>query len=113
MPTYEYCCPACGTFDVFQSMKDNPLKVCPTCRSRKIKRQISSGAGIIFKGSGFYQTDYRSSGYHSDVKADTAAKSASSAAPKADTAAKAPGSPAPKTDSAPAKTGTGKTPTDK
>ena len=101
MPTYEYCCPACGTFDVFQSMKDNPLKVCPTCKSRKIRRQISRGAGIIFKGSGFYQTDYRSAGYHSDVKADTAAKSASSAAPKADSA------PAPKTESAPPKTGTG------
>ena len=107
MPTYEYLCPACGTFDVFQSMKDNPLKVCPTCKSRKIKRQISSGAGIIFKGSGFYQTDYRSSGYHSDVKADTAAKSASAAAPKADSV------PAPKTDSVSAKKDTGKTPADK
>jgi predicted nucleic acid-binding Zn ribbon protein len=82
-------------------MKDNPLKVCPTCKSRKIKRQISSGAGIIFKGRGFYQTDYRSSGYHSDVKADTAAKSASAAAPKADSV------PATKTESAPEKTGTG------
>jgi predicted nucleic acid-binding Zn ribbon protein len=88
-------------------MKDNPLKVCPTCKSRKIKRQISSGAGIIFKGSGFYQTDYRSSGYHSDVNADTAAKSASSAAPKADS------SPAPKTESVSAKKDTGKTPADK
>jgi putative FmdB family regulatory protein len=113
MPTYEYLCAGCGTFDVFQSMKDNPLKVCPTCKSRKIKRQISSGAGIIFKGSGFYQTDYRSAGYHSDVKADTAAKSAGSEAPKADTAAKTPSSQAPKTESAPAKTGTGKTPADK
>jgi predicted nucleic acid-binding Zn ribbon protein len=88
-------------------MKDNPLKVCPTCKSRKIKRQISSGAGIIFKGSGFYQTDYRSSGYHSDVKADTAAKSASSSAPQADS------SPTPKAESASTKTGTGKTPADK
>jgi putative FmdB family regulatory protein len=112
MPTYEYSCAACGTFDVFQSMKDSPLKVCPTCKSRKIKRHISGGAGIIFKGSGFYQTDYRSAGYQSAVKADTA-KSADSAAPKADTTAKAPGSPAPKTDSAPAKTGTDKTPAEK
>jgi putative FmdB family regulatory protein len=74
MPTYEYECPKCGIFDVFQSMKDAHLQKCPTCRSRKIKRLMGRGAGIIFKGSGFYQTDYRSTGYHTDAKADTAGK---------------------------------------
>jgi putative FmdB family regulatory protein len=74
MPTYEYECPKCGIFDVFQSMKDAHLQKCPTCRSRKIKRLLGRGAGIIFKGSGFYQTDYRSTGYHTDAKADTAGK---------------------------------------
>jgi hypothetical protein len=55
-------------------MKDAHLQKCPTCRSRKIKRLLGRGAGIIFKGSGFYQTDYRSTGYHTDAKADTAGK---------------------------------------
>ncbi len=87
MPTYEYLCSACGTFDVFQSMKDEPLKTCPKCKKRKVRRQISRGAGIIFKGSGFYQTDYRSSSYNSAAKADTAkADSAKSDTAKADTA---------------------------
>ncbi|MCX5697896.1 MAG: zinc ribbon domain-containing protein [Candidatus Omnitrophica bacterium] len=59
MPTYEYECPACGhTFEAFQQMKDKPLEKCPKCH-KKVKRLISSGAGFIFKGSGFYATDYR------------------------------------------------------
>jgi putative FmdB family regulatory protein len=76
MPTYEYECPKCGVFDVFQNMTDERLKTCPTCRSRRIKRLLGRGAGIIFKGSGFYQTDYRSSGYSSAASADRSAKSA-------------------------------------
>jgi putative FmdB family regulatory protein len=71
MPTYEYACPKCGMFDLFQSMKDAPLTKCPTCRS-KVKRQIGTGAGVIFKGSGFYQTDYRSDNYRKSAKSDTA-----------------------------------------
>jgi putative FmdB family regulatory protein len=71
MPTYEYACPKCGMFDLFQSMKDAPLAKCPTCRS-KVKRQIGTGAGVIFKGSGFYQTDYRSDNYRKSAKSDTA-----------------------------------------
>ncbi|MBN1872360.1 MAG: zinc ribbon domain-containing protein [Candidatus Omnitrophica bacterium] len=59
MPTYEYECIKCGhRFEAFQSMKDEPLKECPKCRS-EIRRLIGYGAGIIFKGSGFYETDYK------------------------------------------------------
>ncbi|NLL84530.1 MAG: zinc ribbon domain-containing protein [Lentisphaerae bacterium] len=84
MPTYEYLCEKCGLFDFFQSIKDDPLKVCPTCKGRKIKRQISSGAGIIFKGSGFYETDYRSDSYQKAAKADSSAQSAANAASTSD-----------------------------
>lgn len=61
MPTYDYFCSACDTeFEHFQSMKDDPLNQCPHCNKKgKVKRMISSGAGIIFKGSGFYETDYK------------------------------------------------------
>jgi len=59
MPTYEYECMHCGhRFEFFQKMSDQPLGKCPKCR-KKVKRLIGSGAGIIFKGSGFYATDYR------------------------------------------------------
>ncbi len=59
MPTYEYECTHCGhNFEAFQKITDRPLDKCPKC-NKKVKRLISSGAGIIFKGSGFYATDYR------------------------------------------------------
>jgi putative FmdB family regulatory protein len=59
MPTYEYECTHCGhTFEVSQKITDKPLEKCPNC-NRKVKRLIGSGAGIIFKGSGFYATDYK------------------------------------------------------
>ena len=99
MPTYEYHCDKCGTFDYFQSMKDKALTVCPKCKGRKIKRLISAGAGFIFKGSGFYETDYRSSDYISAKKADTAAKPDSTPT-KTDSTAKANSTAKPKTDSA-------------
>jgi putative FmdB family regulatory protein len=61
MPTYEYVCASCGSdFDVFQSMSDTPLKVCPTCGG-SVRRKINGGTGIIFKGSGFYKNDSRKS----------------------------------------------------
>jgi putative FmdB family regulatory protein len=70
MPTYEYECTGCGyRFDKFQSIKDPPLKRCPKCR-RKVRRLLGAGAGIIFKGSGFYTTDYRSKSYKDKAKAD-------------------------------------------
>jgi len=68
MPTYEYECTSCGhTFERFQSITDEPLKRCPECRC-KVRRLIGSGAGIIFKGSGFYETDYRSESYRKAAK---------------------------------------------
>lgn len=63
MPTYEYVCPKCGhTFEAFQSMRDAPLKKCPKCGKTGVKRLIGGGAGLIFKGTGFYITDYKKSG---------------------------------------------------
>ena len=62
MPTYEYECSNCGyKFDKFQSMSEPTLKKCPECGKNKLKRLIGAGAGIIFKGPGFYATDYRKS----------------------------------------------------
>ena len=73
MPTYEYKCTACGhTFEKFQSIKAAPIKRCPQCGKAKAKRLISSGVGLIFKGSGFYITDYRDAGYKDQAKADSA-----------------------------------------
>ncbi len=60
MPTYEYSCQKCGsTFEVFQSMRDAPLTVCTCGKKGKVRRLVGRGAGIIFKGSGFYETDYK------------------------------------------------------
>ena len=63
MPTYEYACQKCGhEFEQFQSMRDEPLKKCPKCRKPSLKRLVGGGAGLIFKGSGFYITDYKNKG---------------------------------------------------
>ena len=70
MPTYEYECKKCGRFERFQRITDEKLKRCPTCKG-SVKRLLGSGAGIIFKGSGFYQTDYRSESYQKGAKSDT------------------------------------------
>lgn len=60
MPTYEYVCKECDhAFEAFQSMKDDPLTDCPVCETGKVRRKIGLGAGIIFKGSGFYETDFK------------------------------------------------------
>ena len=60
MPNYDYVCTACGgDFEFFQSMNDSPLTQCPTCEEASLKRKIGTGAGIIFKGTGFYETDYK------------------------------------------------------
>jgi len=93
MPTYEYECAKCKKdFEIVQSMKDDALKTCPKDRCRmktwgkgKVKRRIGAGAGLIFKGSGFYITDYRSEGYKKS-KSDTAkaSESASGAPAKSD-----------------------------
>ena len=71
MPTYEYHCDACEhNFDEFQSMSEEPLKKCPQCGKPKLRRVFGAGAAIIFKGSGFYQTDYRSESYKQAAKAE-------------------------------------------
>jgi putative FmdB family regulatory protein len=80
MPTYEYHCDACDhNFDEFQSMSEAPLKKCPQCKKQKLRRVFGTGAAILFKGSGFYETDYRSESYKSAAKADQEASSKTSA----------------------------------
>lgn len=64
MPTYEYLCDHCGqTMEIFQSITESPRRKCPHCGKQKLKRLLGTGGGVIFKGSGFYQTDYRSESY--------------------------------------------------
>jgi putative FmdB family regulatory protein len=71
MPTYEYECDACQhKFEELQSITEKPLKKCPKCKKSKLRRLFGIGAGLIFKGSGFYQTDYRSESYKAAAKAD-------------------------------------------
>jgi len=71
MPTYEYICQCCGCrFERFQSITAKPVRSCPKCGKRKVKRLIGTGAGIIFKGSGFYQTDYRSESYKKGAESE-------------------------------------------
>jgi putative FmdB family regulatory protein len=72
MPTYEYHCDACGhEFDELQSFSAEPLTKCPSCKKKKLRRLFGTGASIIFKGSGFYETDYRSESYKSGAKAES------------------------------------------
>ncbi|MFK8111770.1 MAG: FmdB family zinc ribbon protein [Rubripirellula sp.] len=76
MPTYDYECDACGhALEVFQGINDPVKKKCPECGKNKLKRQFGTGAAIVFKGSGFYQTDYRSDGYKKAAAADKKASS--------------------------------------
>jgi len=71
MPTYDYRCDHCGhEFEQFQSMSASPLRKCPACGKMKLKRLIGTGAGVIFKGSGFYETDYRSESYKKAAEAE-------------------------------------------
>ena len=72
MPTYDYKCDACGhTFEKVQSIKADALKKCPECGKQKLRRLIGAGGGLIFKGSGFYITDYRDSAYKDKAKAES------------------------------------------
>jgi putative FmdB family regulatory protein len=101
MPTYEYFCEKCGReFEVFQSISSRSLKICPkdlcsrkTWGRGRVRRKISAGAGLLFKGSGFYITDYRSEGYKAAAKKDSTPAQSSGNGPK----------PAAKTDGKPAK----------
>jgi putative FmdB family regulatory protein len=94
MPTYEYECGKCRhRFEAFQSITAAPLRKCPACGGR-IRRLLGTGAGVIFKGGGFYQTDYRSSSYRKAAKADSSSPSApASTAPATPAPAPAAGPP--------------------
>ena len=106
MPTYEYVCSKCGhEFEKFQSIADKPLDVCPKdlCAQKKwgrgkVKKKISAGAGLIFKGSGFYITDYRSEKYKEAAKKESAA-----AKPAESKSSGSESKPAAKTESKPSK----------
>ena len=79
MPTYEYQCDACGhQFEAFQSITAGALRKCPECNKLKLKRLIGTGGGVIFKGSGFWQTDYRSESYKSGAEKDKKASESKS-----------------------------------
>ncbi len=79
MPTYDYKCDACEhLFELFQSINDPVKKKCPQCGKNKLRRLIGAGAAIVFKGSGFYQTDYRSDSYKKAAAAEGGGKSTES-----------------------------------
>jgi len=79
MPTYDYRCDGCGhVFEALQPIKADPLKTCPSCNQDKLVRLLGSGSGIIFKGSGFYQTDYRSDSYKKAAEKDKPASESKS-----------------------------------
>jgi putative FmdB family regulatory protein len=89
MPTYEYVCDACDhSFDEFQYFSEEPLKKCPACKKNKLRRAFGTGAAVLFKGSGFYETDYRSESYKSGAKAETEATKPAKAEGTADSAPK-------------------------
>ena len=106
MPTYEYICEACqNEFEKYQSIKSDAITLCPACGVERVRRKISGGAAILFKGGGFYETDYRSAGYNEAKKKDTAdGGAAKPAETKPETAAAEPAKAAelPKTESKPA-----------
>ena len=71
MPTYDYVCEACGhAFEQFQSISEPELEKCPECKKKKLRRLMGTGAALMFKGSGFYTTDYRSESYKKSASAD-------------------------------------------
>ena len=79
MPTYEYQCDACDhEFELFQQMSDSVKRKCPECKKLKLKRLVGTGGAVIFKGSGFYETDYRSKSYQKGAEADKKARETSS-----------------------------------
>ncbi len=85
MPTYDYECDACGhAMELFQGINDPVKKKCPECGKSKLKRLFGTGAAIVFKGSGFYQTDYRSEGYKKAAEADKKSKTESKSSDKSD-----------------------------
>jgi putative FmdB family regulatory protein len=85
MPTYEYVCDRCDhEFELFQQMSDSVKRKCPECGELKLRRLFGTGAGVIFKGGGFYETDYRSESYKKAAEADRKAAEGSSSDKKSD-----------------------------
>lgn len=105
MPTYEYACRGCGhEFEVFHSITADPIKKCPKCGKLKVERKVSLGAGVLFKGGGFYETDYRSESYTKAAEAERKASESGSETKPAGGAATGDGkAPATKDDGAKAK----------
>ncbi|MCA9192587.1 MAG: zinc ribbon domain-containing protein [Planctomycetales bacterium] len=85
MPTYDYECDACGhAFELYQGINDPVQKKCPECKKQKLRRLLGTGAAVVFKGSGFYQTDYRSESYRKAKAADKSSAGGDSASSKSD-----------------------------
>ena len=100
MPTYDYQCDACGhKFEHYQGINSEVLKKCPECKKNKLRRLLGTGAAVVFKGSGFYQTDYRSDSYKKAAAAEKPASSDSSSKSESKSDSK----PAPKAESKPEK----------
>lgn len=108
MPTYDYECDACGhTYELFQKITEDPVKKCPECKKNKARRLFGTGAAIVFKGSGFYETDYRSESYkkgaqnekkQSDSKTDSKSDTPSTDAAKKSESSKSESKPSSTTD---------------
>jgi putative FmdB family regulatory protein len=95
MPTYDYICDQCRhEFEAYESIKADPQTVCPECKETKLRRKIGAGAAILFKGSGFYQTDYRSDSYKKSAKADQPSESKPSETKSSDASSSSPSTPA-------------------
>src|SRR3954471_5223872 len=89
MPTYDYSCDACHhEFEVFEPITAQPQKKCPKCKKHKLRRLFGAGGGLIFKGSGFYQTDYRPDSYKKAAEADKPKSESSSDSASKDTSSK-------------------------
>ncbi len=110
MPTYDYRCKACShEFELFQSMKDSPKRKCPECGKNALERLIGTGAALLFKGSGFYETDYRSDSYKKAKEAESKSSSGESKSEsKSETKSDSKSSESGKSESKPAKTETAK-----
>jgi putative FmdB family regulatory protein len=95
MPTYDYICDDCKhEFEAFESIKADPQTICPSCQKASLRRKIGAGAAILFKGSGFYLTDYRSDSYKKAAKADSQGSSGSSSSSSNDSGSKSESKPA-------------------
>ena len=91
MPTYDYECDACGhRFELYQSISADPQRKCPACKKLKLRRLIGTGAAVVFKGSGFYQTDYRSDSYKKSAAADSGSSSSGSSSTEKPSSEKTP-----------------------